>query len=80
MREVLKNGCEIVRGHSVEVGIMQTEDAGKPLAYLFWMEAPLTLTGEREWRFCSRTEAILQINVWLECIGLALSSGAIVEF
>lgn len=38
MLKVLENGCEVIRDHMVEVGIMQTEIPGKPEAWLWWCE------------------------------------------
>lgn len=80
MHEVLENGCEIFRHYPVfvEIGLMQTEIPGKPEAWLFWMEGQ-SLTSEQDWMWGTRAQAIQRINVWLECIGLALDENQIVE-
>jgi len=74
----LKHGCEIARGHGVEVGLMQTEQPDKPEAYLMWLDGAGVM-GQREWAFCTRTEAIFLINSWLGDLDLALQKGQIVE-
>ncbi len=64
MREVFENGCEIIRGHGVSIGLVQTEDTGKPEAWLYWMEGQ-GISTMREWRRCSREDAIAELNAWL---------------
>ncbi len=79
MREILENGCELIRGHGVSIGLVQTEDAGKPEAWLYWMEGQ-GISTMREWRLCSRESAVAELNAWLGTVGLALDNGKIVEF
>jgi len=79
MRQILKNGAEIIRGQGVEIGLMQTEELGNPEAWLYWLEGQ-GITQECNWRRCKRTEAIAHLNTWLGNIGLALQDGKIVEF
>jgi hypothetical protein len=57
---------------------MQTEEPGKPEAWLFWMEGQ-SLTSERSWRFCTKIQAIEQINIWLDTIGLMVKNNKIIE-
>ena len=79
MYQRLPNGCEIVRGSGlgfgIEVGLMQTEIPGKPEAWLYWFEGQ-SITSERSWKYGTRADAIVQLNVWLELIGLALEQNA----
>lgn len=75
---VLANGCEIIRGHCVEVGMMQTEHSDKSEAWLYWMSGQ-SLTSEYMWQSQTKDEAIAHINVWLSHIGLALQNNQIVE-
>jgi len=79
MYKVLENGCEIIHGRGIEVGIMQTEIPGKPEAWLYWMEGQ-SITSERAWHFGTKLQSIQQINAWLELIGLALQGNQIVDF
>jgi hypothetical protein len=72
MYKVLPNGCEIVHGHGIEVGLIQTEKPDNPEAFLCWMEGQ-GITSAYDWRIGTRFWAIATINAWLETIGLALN-------
>jgi len=74
----LANGCEIIRGHGVEVGIMQTEIPSKPEAWLWWCEGQSLVSG-RGWSYGTKADAFEHIDIWLEGIGLALQDGQIVD-
>lgn len=74
------NGCEIIRGHFVEVGIMQSDcpsnNGGE--AWLYWMSGQ-SLTSEYSYRSETKSQAIAHINVWLGQIGLSLENNQIVD-
>jgi hypothetical protein len=81
MKETLANGAEILRdrvnGIGIEIGLIQTEPEGQPEGWLYWLEGQ-SLVSQREWRHCSKAQALEQLAIWLSLSGMTVQGENIV--